>query len=93
MQTDAWEKSVSTSRDFPACTFVISSRRHSGKLACGASPARVEARRVSACVAEYTHRQDRGVCVLGTSGAVRDIAMASLRGRLEPWFPLSGKIS
>ncbi|KAJ1259969.1 hypothetical protein BS78_10G196200 [Paspalum vaginatum] len=42
---------------------------------------------VSACVAEYARRRGRGVCVLGASGAVGDVAVrgaaAPLRGRFE----------
>ncbi|CAN6194247.1 unnamed protein product [Urochloa humidicola] len=42
---------------------------------------------VSACVAEYARRRGRGVCVLGATGAVADVAVrgaaAPLRGRLE----------
>jgi predicted DNA-binding protein with PD1-like motif len=42
---------------------------------------------VSACVAEYARRRGRGVCVLGASGAVADVAVrgaaAPLRGRFE----------
>ncbi|CAL5048775.1 unnamed protein product [Urochloa decumbens] len=42
---------------------------------------------VSACVAEYARRRGRGVCVLGASGAVVDVAVrgaaAPLRGRFE----------
>jgi predicted DNA-binding protein with PD1-like motif len=42
---------------------------------------------VCACVAEYARRRGRGVCVLGASGAVGDVAVrgaaAPLRGRFE----------
>ncbi|PUZ59894.1 hypothetical protein GQ55_4G079900 [Panicum hallii var. hallii] len=42
---------------------------------------------VSACVAEYARRRGRGVCVLGASGAVGDVAVRGaavpLRGRFE----------
>ncbi|KAL6603005.1 hypothetical protein ACP70R_043366 [Stipagrostis hirtigluma subsp. patula] len=42
---------------------------------------------VAACVAEYARRRGRGVCVLGASGAVGDVAVrgaaAPLRGRFE----------
>jgi len=42
---------------------------------------------VTACVAEYARRRGRGVCVLGASGAVGDVAVrgaaAPLRGRFE----------
>ncbi|CAN6201080.1 unnamed protein product [Urochloa humidicola] len=42
---------------------------------------------VSACVAEYARRRGRGVCVLGATGAVADVAVrgaaAPLRGRFE----------
>jgi predicted DNA-binding protein with PD1-like motif len=41
----------------------------------------------AACVAEYARRRGRGVCVLGASGAVVDVAVrgaaAPLRGRYE----------
>ncbi|XP_062229291.1 AT-hook motif nuclear-localized protein 18-like [Phragmites australis] len=42
---------------------------------------------VAACVAEYARRRGRGVCILGASGAVGDVAVrgvaAPLRGRFE----------
>ncbi|WVZ79334.1 hypothetical protein U9M48_026925 [Paspalum notatum var. saurae] len=42
---------------------------------------------VTACVAEYARRRGRGVCVLGATGAVADVAVrgaaAPLRGRFE----------
>ncbi|TVU08201.1 hypothetical protein EJB05_41593, partial [Eragrostis curvula] len=42
---------------------------------------------VAACVAEYARRRGRGVCVLGASGSVGDVAVrgaaAPLRGRFE----------